>query len=316
MITPTISIIIPTYNGEQYIRECLMSVVDCANEIIVIDDGSTDLSLSLVGHFRNHNIKVISQNNQGLAASRNQGLEAATCEYVAFLDCDDVILAPNLTSMLDKTRTTKSDIIVGNTLYFDRSIEAASPKYIIPPDILLHTLNGADALSVLMDNDCYNPMCQNYLFRRQFLIDNNAKFISVMHEDEIWTIQRLIQAKTVELLGTPFYLYRQHPKSMVHTNRQAEKRALALISVCKHLFQFSQSTPMSPHAQRWILSRILWMSSIAVKIQSHYKANLFDDKILSTIRAILKEASSWPLCKAKLYASAYWEQIKQTVVDY
>ena len=92
-----LSVIIPCYNCEQYIHDCLLSVykqIDNAVEIIIINDGSTDNSLSIINHFSNNykdkTIKVISQKNQGLSAARNVGITSASANYLAFLDGDDL----------------------------------------------------------------------------------------------------------------------------------------------------------------------------------------------------------------------------------
>lgn len=89
-----VSVIIPVYNAEKYIRECLDSVLDQTMnqlEVICIDDGSTDNSLHILQEYQlaDARIKLISQKNQGSGPARNKGLEEANGRYVAFLDADD-----------------------------------------------------------------------------------------------------------------------------------------------------------------------------------------------------------------------------------
>ena len=90
----TFSIVIPVYNVEQYIEECLESVVSQRNaelEIIIVDDGSTDHSSQICIQYMtlNSNVKYIKQQNAGLGAARNTGLSQAHGEYIIFLDSDD-----------------------------------------------------------------------------------------------------------------------------------------------------------------------------------------------------------------------------------
>lgn len=97
MSTPLISVIIPVYNVEKYLRRCLDSVIAQTYqklEIICVDDGSIDDSGKICDQYavRDARIKVIHQENQGLSAARNRGIDAADGEYIAFVDSDDYIL--------------------------------------------------------------------------------------------------------------------------------------------------------------------------------------------------------------------------------
>ena len=97
MRTPLISVIIPVYNVEKYLRRCLDSVIAQTYqnlEIICVDDGSIDDSGKICDQYavRDARIKVIHQENQGLSAARNRGIDAADGEYIAFVDSDDYIL--------------------------------------------------------------------------------------------------------------------------------------------------------------------------------------------------------------------------------
>ena len=86
----TISVIVPVYNTGKYLKTCLNSLVNQTFhdiEIICVNDGSTDKSAEIVQQY--HNIKIINQKNQGLSVARNAGIEAATGEYIGFVDSDD-----------------------------------------------------------------------------------------------------------------------------------------------------------------------------------------------------------------------------------
>lgn len=94
--SPKVSVIIPVYNAEKYLRECLDSVVNQTLkeiEIICVDDGSTDGSLTILREYRKKDkrVKVLTQANEGVSAARNRGLLSACGEFVAFLDSDDYI---------------------------------------------------------------------------------------------------------------------------------------------------------------------------------------------------------------------------------
>lgn len=93
--TDLVSVIIPCYNSEKYIRECLKSVIDQSYEnieIIIVNDGSKDNSLKEISRIEDHRIRVINQQNLGACVARNKGIENAKGEYVIFLDSDDWLL--------------------------------------------------------------------------------------------------------------------------------------------------------------------------------------------------------------------------------
>ena len=117
MRTPLISVIIPVYNVEKYLHRCLDSVIAQTYqniEIICVDDGSIDESGRICNQYavRDARIKVIHQENQGLSAARNRGLDAAEGEYIAFVDSDDYILEDMYKKMLDKLLNYNVDLCV------------------------------------------------------------------------------------------------------------------------------------------------------------------------------------------------------------
>ena len=91
-----ISVVVPVYNVEKYLKECIDSIINQTLEdieIICVNDGSTDSSLEILNNFaeQDNRIKVITQSNQGLSAARNTGIKYANGEYISFIDSDDYI---------------------------------------------------------------------------------------------------------------------------------------------------------------------------------------------------------------------------------
>lgn len=116
---PTVSIIIPVYNIEKYIENCLESVISQSFsrlEIICIDDGSTDSSAQRIKEFssKDNRIIYIHQKNAGVSAARNAGLDAATGDYIFFLDGDDYLHPQAIDIMLDCAKKTKADMVCAN----------------------------------------------------------------------------------------------------------------------------------------------------------------------------------------------------------
>ena len=114
-----ISVIIPIYNTEQYLKECLDSVCSQSYkdiEIICINDGSTDNSEEITRSYaqQDKRIKLISQKNQGLSITRNNGVSQAQGEYLFFLDSDDTIEQNAIETLYNRAERTQADIVICN----------------------------------------------------------------------------------------------------------------------------------------------------------------------------------------------------------
>lgn len=119
---PLISVIIPLYNSEKYIAECIKSVLEQSwsnVEVIVVDDGSTDNSLAVAKGFEAENVKVLSQQNNGASAARNKGLQEATGDYIQFLDADDLLRGDKLLVSFESLAGHSNAISVCPVIHFN-----------------------------------------------------------------------------------------------------------------------------------------------------------------------------------------------------
>lgn len=124
MTKSLVSIIIPVYNSEKYIKKTLESIIENGYfnfEVIVVDDGSTDNSVSIIEEYLHKcgNITLYKQENLNAAIARNRGLEMASGEYVYFIDSDDILLPGMLGKMIDAMQSENSDIVIGNMSEID-----------------------------------------------------------------------------------------------------------------------------------------------------------------------------------------------------
>lgn len=122
MTAPLVSVIIPVYNAAEHLRACVDSVIAqtwLSVEIIIIDDGSTDGSLSIANSYCSNNIKVISQPNQGASSARNEGLKVANGEYIQFLDADDLLSPDKIEQQVRLLEKNPRNIAVCSTVHFD-----------------------------------------------------------------------------------------------------------------------------------------------------------------------------------------------------
>ena len=121
---PKVSVIIPVYNAEKYLRECLDSVVNQTLreiEIICVDDGSTDASLEILEEYaaKDNRVKVLRQQNQYAGVARNNGMAAASGEYYMFLDADDFFEPELLEELYTKAAELRADVCLCGADKFD-----------------------------------------------------------------------------------------------------------------------------------------------------------------------------------------------------
>lgn len=121
---PLISIVIPVYNTEKYLRECLDSLISQTYrelEIICVDDGSTDSSREIICEYRKKDARIhlVTQEHKNAGAARNKGLEVAEGEFIAFLDSDDFFEAAMVEKMIEKAVSTQADCVICRCIYYD-----------------------------------------------------------------------------------------------------------------------------------------------------------------------------------------------------
>lgn len=122
MTEPLVSIIIPVYNAAAYLEECINSLNNQTwhnNEIIIIDDGSTDQSLTIANSYANDKIKVFTQLNKGASAARNKGLQEAKGDYIQFLDADDLLSTDKIIAQVQLLQINPDKVAVCNTIHFN-----------------------------------------------------------------------------------------------------------------------------------------------------------------------------------------------------
>lgn len=207
------SIIIPVYNVEYYITECVNSVLEQIEkvdaEIILVDDGSSDKSGEICDYYDKNNIyiRVIHQENSGLSAARNAGIAAAIGDYVVLLDADDYLQKFALVNLKNILEKEKYDIVVNRV---DRYDEAN--KKILACNYAFKRKKKYDVLNTykkLLDDKRFVFAAWDFVVRRQVLIEKNINFVSgLIHEDEVWTHEILINAESIFLNFSDFYVYR------------------------------------------------------------------------------------------------------------
>ncbi len=231
-----LSFVVPVYNTEDYLSECLDSLLHqdipkSEYEIIIVNDGSTDKSIEIAEDYasENSNIKILHQENGGLSAARNAGLEYAAGVYVWFIDSDDYIKKNCLSSLMDKIAQHKDpDIVAISRIKYLSNNQ--SEKYI---EKRANGLSGREFLY----KRTYQAVVQCYLFHRDFLNEHKLVFLrGIYHEDAEFTPRTLFYAQSMVFVEDILYFHRYRQGSITSSNYQ--KRFDDLITVAKSLETF------------------------------------------------------------------------------
>ncbi|MDE6215502.1 glycosyltransferase family 2 protein [Bacteroides sp.] len=235
-----VSIIIPIYNVSTYIKNCLESVWKQPYqnlEVILVDDCGTDNSMEIVQEYLEcHDfaeVKIIRHtHNRGLSAARNTGLEAATGDYVYFLDSDDELKDDCIPMMTDPLENQCYDFVIGNYEVVGSNKEY--PALTLPKGTIL---NNKEILHSYAEGRWY-MMAWNKLCRRDFLLSNDLFFEEgVLHEDVIWSFKLACKANFMYVLQKPTYRYTIRAASIM-TGTDIERDANQYIKVFKVITRF------------------------------------------------------------------------------
>ena len=254
-----LSIIIPVYNVEKYIRPCIESILrqglkEDGYEIILVNDGTKDRSMEQIASFidSHDNITVIEQKNQGLSVSRNNGLAIATGEYVMFMDSDDLLFDNSLTVFLDKALTSKADIVAGDFLKMTDDEISELSKYPVQQDIRWEEKTGEESF-LQMDN-CSACVA---LFKRSFLTKNHILFIpNIICEDIPFTHECWLKSEKSVKTNLPLIIYRMRSGSITHSYSFKD---FSTWGIAFHkTWELRKQVPITPTQLKKLESNIFW----------------------------------------------------------
>lgn len=235
-----LSIIIPIYNVRRYLKKCIESVIEQNSmnyELILIDDASTDNSLEIAKEYGNkYNVRIIAkERNKGLSDTRNIGIREATGEYILFLDSDDYIESTAVEVIQSVIINQKfPDIIYFGFYEAKDGSDNTVLKYGYKSGKNRKYTGVEFAKSELSKRTLYPAACFG-IYKRNFLIENNLFFkVGILHEDELWTPQVVLKAKTIFTSDYAYYHYIKRENSIT-TKKDKSKNGIDLIEICKEL---------------------------------------------------------------------------------
>ena len=227
MITPKISVVIPVYNTEEYIEQCINSLLSQTYtniEIICVNDGSPDNCPKILDKYKQIDNRVVvhNQENKGQSVARNKGVEISTGNWITFVDSDDWVGVDCYQKFYEALNNSDYfDIFMFNGTCFTKD-ENNLTDLKLREFFNLSQWNKKNG-EICSFKDCKSPFegnlsVYNKIYRREFIQRNNLKFKDgFIFEDELYWVEAFIAASSIYLSDETLYFYRQQQKSTMHT---------------------------------------------------------------------------------------------------
>ena len=205
---PLLSVIVPVYNVEKYLKRCLESIlVQSWNdyEIILVDDGSTDSSAQICDLYaeKYEMIRVIHKENKGLSDTRNRGIEEASGEYVYFPDSDDWLEPNTFSELSDVIEELTYDIIS-----FNREFVTSEEDKLISAKSRIQKLSGKQALLEMLKQSDVTGFANDKIYRKKLFLDNDIEFPVGKYYEDLGTNYKLfLKATKVYVTNQKYYHY-------------------------------------------------------------------------------------------------------------
>ena len=245
-----VSVIVPVYNCEEYIGTTLDSIINQdfnSFELIVVDDGSTDGSLEIINRklsLTAMDYKVIHQENSGVSAARNRGIDEATGDYLVFIDADDYVTGNHL-----------SELYNGETDFsMVQFIKRDGDKLSSPHHFQAEMMSCEDFIRKELNMEMPFNFWQ-LMYKRSIVNDNAIRFNTnlVYGEDIDFALRTLLYGDVIAISNEATYYYIQHAQSAINTT---EFRRFEVISIFENLADFYKSQGRDDLAKMIITSRI------------------------------------------------------------
>ena len=255
--SPLISVIIPVYNVEKYLRQCLDSVLaqTYSNyEVILVDDGSSDRSPKICNEYalKNNHIRVFHKTNGGASTARNVGLKESKGDYIFFLDSDDWIEPNTLETMMTTAKNEKADLVFCEAQAIDDEkgtrIEGHYEYKKYYP-----TGDAYQIMLQMMERKEFHVAIWMLLLDRSIFLDNHLLFKEgIIYEDMIIAYQFFCVANYAAHVPKKLYTRRYHPNSVV-TSAKTEKNYISAATVYREVGEFMKSLPDNKQSPKHIV---------------------------------------------------------------
>lgn len=309
-----ISVIIPVYNVEKYLSECVDSVLKQTYEnfeIILVDDGSTDGSGAMCNEYaaRDSRIRVIHKANGGASSARNVGIGAAAGDYLYFPDSDDYITPDALEKLLNRAEKEDADLVFFDAVSFDEDTGEESRKN-YSHKASYETENGLSVMKKLLKNGEFHVSVPLLFMKKELITKNGLRQTEgVMYEDMLFTPQLFAYSKASAYL--PEYLYRRrYRKSSVMTSAVTEKNFISARDVLEKLCVFFDpdkldGSEINAYLTRWALNTLNLYKKLSAPEQKKLKGEYAGVKDLCARREYFGDKTLSMRCRGTAFWAAY-----------
>ena len=247
-MTPAVSVVIPVYRVEPYLRACLDSVLASTLqdiEVICVDDASPDGCGAIIDEYAARDGRVTAihlPENSGQGVARNEGFERATGEFVYFLDSDDMVAPDALESLFARARTDGLDGVFfdSEALFESDLLRHRNESYLaMRSGTYPHgVVSGKELLELFCQQREWTCYVQRQLWRRSFLEDEGIRFpIWASHEDEAFAFEAILAARRVAYVREPYFI-RRYREGSVMTTRPTARNLRSYFMCCCEMERF------------------------------------------------------------------------------
>lgn len=313
MMSPKVSVVVPVYNVEEYLAECIESIIGQtlqSIEIIIVNDGSTDSSLSIAKSYaeKDSRIEIIDKENRGYGHSMNRGFEKARGEYIGIVESDDCARPQMFQKLYEQAKASDADVVRSN--YYAMSNEgtrfnlidvlnlAAAPYYT--------AFNPQDYPDILRGS----PAIWTGIYKKSFIQDSGISFLETpgaSYQDTGFMLKALTTAERVVLMREAFLNYR------VDNANSSVKSGAKAFCVCDEYSSFEKFLSLSPDKLEAFRQVV-----VAKKYETYlWNYNRLDDSLkpefLDKMKEEFSKAASKGDLKRELFSPVEWEEL-QTII--
>lgn len=242
MINPKVSVIMPVFNTVSYVEEAVNSILSQTFrelEVIIINDGSTDGSETILNEVsnRDNRITLINKKNEGSAIARSLGLKMAKGDYLYFMDSDDILESCALERCYERALESNLDILIFDAVSFseDKNFRAEGFDYCKKGHVGSGVYDGVEIIDYLLSKDLFRVPPWIHFVKRDLVIENGIDFYpGIINEDELFFSQIYFFAKRVGYIPEDFFRRRLRPNSTM-TTKFSMKRVISYFTIIEEL---------------------------------------------------------------------------------
>lgn len=273
----SISIVVPCYNVEKYLRDCLDSIVSQSYtnfEVVCVNDGSTDNSLNILKEYSMNDprIKIICQDNKGPSAARNTGIKNSIGKYICFVDSDDMLAPDALEKMYYISENKNLDLLrfEEKFIYDDKKLQKEWKRKV--PSITYDLMDGKELFTKLVSIDDMPVYCWKFFIKLENLKMNNFSFPEgLIFEDTITCPVFYFNSKRAYIIREQLYFYRRRTQSIT-TNLDSikfvESRFISLLKLSEYPEKYNLSLLQTKMFYEFVKERCVFLFNIIMNDES------------------------------------------------